>query len=128
MQEISAASNEQNSGANQINKAIQQLDQVTQQNTATADEMASTSDTLAQQAEQLRKTITFFEVAQDTRADKPEQQAIPKDPRRKAVIAAGMTAAKPVKTTKPSVHQPVVQFGHTEDDIEDHHDLDFEKY
>ena len=53
VQEISAASREQNSGAGQINEAIQQLDQVIQQN-------ASVSEELAAQAEQLQSTVEFF--------------------------------------------------------------------
>ncbi|RJQ58317.1 MAG: methyl-accepting chemotaxis protein [Desulfobacteraceae bacterium] len=60
VQEISAASNEQNSGADQINKAIQQLDNVIQQNASSSEEMASTSEELAAQAEQLLSTIGFF--------------------------------------------------------------------
>jgi len=42
VQEISAASKEQNSGAVQINKALLQLDQVIQQNASASEEMAST--------------------------------------------------------------------------------------
>ncbi len=60
VQEISAASNEQNAGAEQINKAIQQLDQVIQQNASASEEMASTSEELSSQAEQLQSTIAFF--------------------------------------------------------------------
>jgi len=60
VQEISAASNEQNSGAEQINKAIQQLDQVIQQNASATEEMASTAEELSSQAEQLQDTISFF--------------------------------------------------------------------
>jgi methyl-accepting chemotaxis protein len=62
VQEISAASNEQNSGAEQINQAIQQLDQVIQQNASVSEEMASTSEELASQAEQLQSSIEFFRV------------------------------------------------------------------
>jgi methyl-accepting chemotaxis protein len=62
VQEISAASNEQNSGAEQINRAIQQLDQVIQENSASSEEMASTAEELASQAEQLQSTISFFKV------------------------------------------------------------------
>ncbi len=69
VQEISAASNEQNAGAEQINKAIQQLEQVIQQNStaseemaSTSEEMASTSEELASQAVQLRNTIGFFKL------------------------------------------------------------------
>ena len=62
VQEIAAASNEQNSGADQINKALQQLDQVTQQNATASEELASTSEELSGQAGQLQTTISFFEL------------------------------------------------------------------
>ena len=62
VQEISAASNEQNSGAEQINKAILQLDQVIQQNASAAEEMASMAEELSGQAEQLQSTVGFFTV------------------------------------------------------------------
>ena len=62
VQEISAASAEQNRGADQITQAIGQLDQVIQQNASAAEEMASTSEELASQAEQLRLAIDFFKV------------------------------------------------------------------
>lgn len=63
IQEIAAASNEQNSGAEQINKAVQQLDQVVQQNASASEEMASTAEELSSQAEQLMSTMTFFKVS-----------------------------------------------------------------
>jgi methyl-accepting chemotaxis protein len=66
VQEISAASNEQNAGAEQINKALQQLDQVIQQNASASEEMASTSEELSSQAEQLQSTIAFFRLGTDT--------------------------------------------------------------
>jgi len=62
VQEISAASREQDSGAGQINKAIQQLDQIIQQNSSVSEEMASTSEELAGQSENLQSTISFFRV------------------------------------------------------------------
>ena len=62
VQEISAASNEQNAGTEQINKAIQQLDQVTQQNASASEEMASTAEELASQADQLQDSISFFKI------------------------------------------------------------------
>ena len=63
VQEITAASAEQNSGAEQINKALQQLDQVIQQNASGAEELASTSEELSSQSEQLQRTIEFFKLA-----------------------------------------------------------------
>ncbi len=68
VQEIAAASNEQNSGAEQINKAIQQLDTVVQQNASGAEETASTSEELTSQAEQLQQTISFFKLNQEASA------------------------------------------------------------
>lgn len=62
VQEISAASNEQNAGVDQINSAIQQLDQVIQQNASATEEMASTSEELASQAQQLQDTVGFFKI------------------------------------------------------------------
>ena len=62
VQEITAASNEQNSGAEQINGAIQQLNQVIQQNATASEEMASTAEELTSQAQQLQQTISFFKV------------------------------------------------------------------
>jgi len=65
VEEISAASREQNTGAAQINTAIQQLDKVTQQNTSAAQEMSSTSEELAGQAEQLQSSISYFQLDQN---------------------------------------------------------------
>ena len=62
VQEISAASNEQNTGAEQINKAIQQLDQVIQQNASSSEDLSSTAEELAAQAEQLQATMSFFKL------------------------------------------------------------------
>ena len=62
VQEISAASKEQDTGAEQVNKAIMQLDQVIQQNASASEEMASTSEELSSQAEQLQGSISFFNI------------------------------------------------------------------
>ncbi len=62
VQEISAASNEQNSGADQINRAIAQLDEVIQQNASASEELASTSEELSSQAEQLQASMEFFKI------------------------------------------------------------------
>jgi methyl-accepting chemotaxis protein len=62
VQEITAASREQDTGATQINKAIQQLDQVIQQNASGSEETSATSEELSSQAMQLQSAITFFRV------------------------------------------------------------------
>lgn len=60
VQEISAASREQDAGADQISKSIQQLDAVIQQNASASEEMASTAEELSGQSEQLAEMISFF--------------------------------------------------------------------
>lgn len=60
VQEISAASREQNMGAEQINRAILQLDQVTQQNVATSQEMADMAEELRAQAKHLQQEMASF--------------------------------------------------------------------
>jgi methyl-accepting chemotaxis protein len=66
VQEISAASKEQDTGGDQINKAIQQLDNVIQQNASACEQMAATAEELASQAEQLQSSITFFTIDEGT--------------------------------------------------------------
>ncbi|PLX79236.1 MAG: chemotaxis protein [Desulfuromonas sp.] len=62
VQEISAASKEQDAGAEQISKGIMQLDTVIQQNASSSEEMASTAEELSSQAEQLAEMISFFDM------------------------------------------------------------------
>lgn len=62
VQEITASSNEQNTGAEQINMAIQQLDQVIQSNAGEAQEMASTSNQLSDESERLEQAMSFFKI------------------------------------------------------------------
>ncbi|WP_231934303.1 methyl-accepting chemotaxis protein [Geobacter sp. DSM 9736] len=112
VQEISAASKEQDSGAEQINKAIQQLDQVIQQNASASEEMASTAEELASQAEQLQSTIAFFRVEEGIRA---ERRSSPKKPVEK-------TVKKPVVEKKVVGHD--LDLGERQDSV----DSDFEKF
>lgn len=77
VQEISGASNEQNSGAGQINKAIQQLDQVIQQNAGASEEMASTAEELSSQAEQLQSSIAFFKTGEETTVARQAVRSLP---------------------------------------------------
>jgi len=60
VQEITAASKEQDTGAEQINKALQQLEQVIQQNASAAEEMAATTEELTGQSDQLVSALSFF--------------------------------------------------------------------
>jgi methyl-accepting chemotaxis protein len=76
VQEITAASREQDTGAEQINKALQQLDQVIQQNAAAAEEMASTTEELTGQADQLVNALTFFRVKGDVQGARARSNSV----------------------------------------------------
>ncbi|WP_420239461.1 methyl-accepting chemotaxis protein [Telmatobacter bradus] len=65
VQEITAASKEQDTGAEQINKALQQLEQVIQQNASAAEEMASTTEELTSQSDQLLSALSFFQTGEE---------------------------------------------------------------
>jgi len=88
VQEISAASKEQDTGAEQINKALQQLEQVIQQNASASEEMASTTEELTGQSDQLVSALGFFHTGDEGSA---------------ARRGAGAKAARPVaaRTAKP---------------------------
>ena len=96
VQEISAASREQDTGAEQINKAIQQLDQVIQQNASAAEEMSATAEELASQSEQLQATISFFNVGTESsrQSVKRPNKALSKPVVRKAALTSGHTLTR----------------------------------
>jgi methyl-accepting chemotaxis protein len=105
VQEINAASAEQNNGAAQINKALQQLDQVIQQNSSASEEMAATSEELSSQAEHLQNSIAFFKVENSTSRNgqagpKPMRTANPARPV-PAKASAPTGATPPPRGVKP---------------------------
>ncbi|MFZ3266346.1 MAG: methyl-accepting chemotaxis protein, partial [Terriglobales bacterium] len=65
VQEITAASKEQDTGAEQINKALQQLERVIQQNASASEEMAATTEELTGQSDQLMSALGFFRTGDD---------------------------------------------------------------
>lgn len=71
VQEITAASQEQNEGAVEINKSLQQVDEVVQQNAAAAEEMSATSADLSNQAMQLEQAMSFFNMGQGSDTSRP---------------------------------------------------------
>ncbi|HTX72777.1 MAG TPA: methyl-accepting chemotaxis protein [Rectinemataceae bacterium] len=158
VQEISAASAEQNGGAEQINKAILQLDQVIQQNASGAEELSATSEALASQAQQLMSTISFFRLGDDRgrgksspastgpaaagragaeRTARPEDRPAPRAapnarPRRAALPGAGEVsrAAKPgAAAARITGLAPVHESGsESPDGATPHSDADFEEF
>ena len=71
VQEITAATNEQNAGASQINDALQELDGVVQQNSAASEEVAATSESLAGEAMELQRAVSFFKVDENGASSGP---------------------------------------------------------
>jgi methyl-accepting chemotaxis protein len=110
VQEIAAASREQDAGAEQINKAIQQLDQVIQSNAAASEEMASTSEALSSQAEHLQETMGFFRLEEGSRA--PVRAVRP--------VAARPAPPRKLPAAKPAAKAPGVklELGSAEGDEE----------
>lgn len=60
VQEISAASAEQNSGVQQINSAIGQVSTTMQQNAAASEQLSATSEEMSSQALSLKEIIDYF--------------------------------------------------------------------
>ncbi|MBU5613140.1 methyl-accepting chemotaxis protein [Geomonas azotofigens] len=128
VQEISAASREQDTGADQINRAIQQLDQVIQSNAGASEEMASTAEELSSQAEQLQSAVSFFQIG-DERMKRVAPAA-----KRAPAGQPGAAPGKPLtyaKTAVPGGNSAAVKkaVGH-DIDLSDKNssDTDFEQY
>jgi methyl-accepting chemotaxis protein len=66
VQEISAASREQDTGGEQINKALQQLEKVIQQNASASEELAATTEELTGQSDQLVGALAFFRTGDES--------------------------------------------------------------
>jgi len=62
VQEVSAASKQQEQGVLQINQTIDQLSQVTQTNASASEELAATSEELNASALELKREMSFFTV------------------------------------------------------------------
>jgi methyl-accepting chemotaxis protein len=95
VQEISAASREQDAGGEQINKALQQLEKVIQQNASASEEMAATTEELTGQSEQLVTALSFFRTSNDGH--------VPLPPSFRAKAGESSHGA-PVKSAKASGH------------------------
>jgi methyl-accepting chemotaxis protein len=122
VQEITAASKEQDTGAEQINKALQQLEQVIQQNASASEEMASTTEELTGQSDQLVSALSFFHTGDEDggRARKPANAK-----------AGRPVQAAPANAAKPNGHAGAKPAGGVNLRLKDKHDdLDgeFERY
>lgn len=66
VEEINMSSKEQSAGVHQINTGVQQLANITQENAASSEELASTAEELSSQAAQMRETIAFFKIKNES--------------------------------------------------------------
>jgi methyl-accepting chemotaxis protein len=128
VQEITAASKEQDTGAEQINKALQQLEQVIQQNAAASEEMASTTEQLTGQSDQLVSALSFFHTGDEDGGQRRNSTS---------AKAARPASAASSRTGKPNGHavqasaRPQAKGGGVSLRLNDKHtDLDgeFERY
>jgi methyl-accepting chemotaxis protein len=69
VQEISAASNEQNVGIGQINTTMGQLDKLTQANASASEELASAAEEMSAQADELSKQVSFFKISDNAESE-----------------------------------------------------------
>jgi methyl-accepting chemotaxis protein len=124
VQEIAAASKEQDTGAEQINKALVQLEKVIQQNASASEEMASTTEELTSQSEQLVSALTFFRTGNDGRTPARHTRAT-------AVATVAGEASSPTAFAAPSATKAMaakagvsLSMGGKGDDL----DKEFERY
>ena len=71
VQEISAASREQDTGADQINQSIRELDRIIRQNAEASQGMAATATVLSSHADRLQNSISFFKVEETGQLREP---------------------------------------------------------
>jgi methyl-accepting chemotaxis protein len=109
IQEITAASIEQNKGAAQISNALQQLNSITQQNASASEQVAGSSGELAGQAEKLMEVLSFFGTGSKTEHTKEKTNPT----KVKEVSSLSYTRQK-------SVAMPLIRI--------DEHDAEFVKF
>ena len=130
VQEITAASKEQDTGAEQINKALQQLEKVIQQNASASEEMASTTEELTGQSDQLISALGFFRTGNDTAA-RVARPVSAKPPR--AAESVSSRAAKTESHFSSPSHKPGSKAGGValkmkDKDKGDNLDKEFERF
>ena len=128
VQEITAASKEQDTGAEQINQALQQLEQVIQQNASASEQMASTTEELTGQSDQLVSALSFFHTPEE---DGSQRRSSPAAKAARPVPAALLRAGKPNGHAIQASARPQAKGGGVSLRLNDKHtDLDgeFERY
>jgi methyl-accepting chemotaxis protein len=103
IQEISASSDEQNTGATQIKDAVLELDKVVQQNAAESEHVAAASETLSGHARKLQQIIGFFRLGGAAAAPSRSTVSVKASrPKAKSLPASSGQTAPPKKAAEPS--------------------------
>jgi methyl-accepting chemotaxis protein len=123
VQEITAASREQDTGSEQINKALQQLEKVIQQNASAAEEMASTTEELTGQSDQLISSLGFFRT-EDSGQAPPARGAAPKPPASLSRLQQAVHNPAPASSKKPAKSGVSLKMREPGDQL----DKEFERY
>ncbi len=118
IQEVAAASMEQNNGASQVNVAIQQLNEVTQQNASSSEELAASSEELASQAEQLKEMVSFFRIGEERLFISAAQRS----------TQNGRRGVKPKKTPEQNYMTPLSGDRSSGFNMKDFNNSDFESF
>ncbi len=130
VQEISAASNEQNTGAEQINKSLLELEKVIQRNASAAEETASTSEELNSQSEQLIQSVDFFRLDESS-GNAPAKRRGEEEREQRPPAQRPRPAARPREEEKATVAKPNGKPGGVHFSLEesgDALDREFERY
>jgi methyl-accepting chemotaxis protein len=142
VQEITAASVEQNAGVDQINTSIQQLNHVTQQNAVVSDEMTKNSKALHAYADELHEIISFFKFEKEKIKQTITKSVLTGITKTKAIEKQVKPEIKETKIEEPEnkvkkkIHQHLPETNKTKTGKginlnlynEDSHDSDYEKF
>jgi len=125
VQEISAASSEQNAGAQEINKAVQELDSVIQQNAGASEELAAAAKEFTTQAGQLQHAMQYFTI--DSR---PPSRPGPKTVKTKATQrkVAQTRVSRPAQAQLPPAKARTADTDGLNLDMDSLEDKDFERF
>nr|WP_321257886.1 methyl-accepting chemotaxis protein [uncultured Pseudodesulfovibrio sp.] len=113
VQEISAASIEQNTGAQEINRAIQDLDNVIQQNASASEELAATATEFTNHATGLQQGMQFFNIGHET-----AQSFTPTHSVRPTTTTTQLPPSQPTPTAAPDNGFSLDMEGNSDDGFE----------
>ncbi len=74
IEEIAAASREQDTGAQQIREAVRQMESAVQENAASSEQLASMAQSLSDHAESLMTKVGFFRIG-SVKETRPAERA-----------------------------------------------------